>query len=128
MIRRPPRSTLFPYTTLFRSARVGRPGEAFPLVLQTLATFRVSVAGSAVGLAQAALDEAVAHTTSREQFGSTLARLGPMPQMLGTSWMEVEQARLMTYAAATRAAADPLGALHWSSRSEERRVGEEGRS
>src|SRR5205823_7344155 len=25
MIRRPPRSTLFPYTTLFRSARPGRP-------------------------------------------------------------------------------------------------------
>ncbi len=95
--------------------RVGQPGQAFPLVLQTLATFRVSVAGSAVGLAQAALDEAVSHTTTREQFGSTLARLGPMPQMLGSCWMEVEQARLMTYAAATRAAADPLGALHWSS-------------
>jgi acyl-CoA dehydrogenase len=29
--------------------------------------------------------------------------------------MEIEQARLLTYAAATRAAADPLGALHWSS-------------
>src|SRR5690348_17548867 len=26
MIRRPPRSTLFPYTTLFRSCRRGRPG------------------------------------------------------------------------------------------------------
>src|SRR2546427_7042209 len=26
MIRRPPRSTLFPYTTLFRSGRVARPG------------------------------------------------------------------------------------------------------
>src|SRR5437867_9489388 len=25
MIRRPPRSTLFPYTTLFRSSRAGRP-------------------------------------------------------------------------------------------------------
>src|SRR2546427_1665530 len=25
MIRRPPRSTLFPYTTLFRSSRVARP-------------------------------------------------------------------------------------------------------
>jgi acyl-CoA dehydrogenase len=96
-------------------SRVGQPGQAFPMVLQTLATFRVSVAGSAVGLAQAALDEAVAHTTGREQFGSTLARLGPMPQMLGTCWMEIEQARLLTYAAATRAAADPLGALHWSS-------------
>ncbi len=95
--------------------RVGNPGEAFPLVLQTLATFRVSVAGSAVGLATAALDEAVSHTTGREQFGSPLARLGPIPQMLGTSWMEVEQARLLTYAAATRAAADPLAALDWSS-------------
>src|SRR2546427_3493704 len=27
MIRRPPRSTLFPYTTLFRSARVGQSGR-----------------------------------------------------------------------------------------------------
>src|SRR4051794_7671415 len=96
-------------------SRVGEPGQAFPLVLQTLATFRVSVAGSAVGLATAALAEAVAHTTGREQFGSTLARLGPIPQMLGSSWMEVEQARLLTYAAAPRAAADPLGALDWSS-------------
>ncbi len=96
-------------------SRVGLPGQAFPMVLQTLATFRVSVAGSAVGLAQAALDEAVRHTTGRSQFGSTLARLGPIPQMLGTCWMEIEQARLLTYAAATRAAADPLGALNWSS-------------
>src|SRR3712207_8073521 len=31
MIRRPPRSTLFPYTTLFRSEGVGRAGEAGPL-------------------------------------------------------------------------------------------------
>src|SRR5258705_4200454 len=27
MIRRPPRSTLFPYTTLFRSNRIRRPSE-----------------------------------------------------------------------------------------------------
>src|SRR2546425_8539516 len=30
MIRRPPRSTLFPYTTLFRSPAAPRPGSAFP--------------------------------------------------------------------------------------------------
>src|SRR2546422_9368659 len=29
MIRRPPRSTLFPYTTLFRSRRVGRGASAW---------------------------------------------------------------------------------------------------
>src|SRR5438874_9723330 len=32
MIRRPPRSTLFPYTTLFRSAGVGRSGRLGRLV------------------------------------------------------------------------------------------------
>lgn len=97
------------------SHRVGAPGEAFKLVLATLATFRVSVAGAAVGLAQAALDEAVRHTTGRRQFGSALAELGPIPQLLGTSWLEIEQARLLTYQAASRAAADPLGNLHLSS-------------
>src|SRR2546422_8227096 len=30
MIRRPPRSTLFPYTTLFRSDRVAQPGRHQP--------------------------------------------------------------------------------------------------
>src|SRR5260221_13139444 len=30
MIRRPPRSTLFPYTTLFRSLRVGSSSETSP--------------------------------------------------------------------------------------------------
>src|SRR3712207_8855070 len=30
MIRRPPRSTLFPYTTLFRSAVIGKPLVGFP--------------------------------------------------------------------------------------------------
>src|SRR3712207_8619430 len=33
MIRRPPRSTLFPYTTLFRSRRCGLPSEDLPPVL-----------------------------------------------------------------------------------------------
>src|SRR5438309_7712343 len=41
MIRRPPRSTLFPYTTLFRSKDTGRPEdilEANQLVLKDLKT------------------------------------------------------------------------------------------
>src|SRR5437899_8927252 len=33
MIRRPPRSTLFPYTTLFRSLRYGPPGQEKPGLL-----------------------------------------------------------------------------------------------
>src|SRR2546430_17221460 len=34
MIRRPPRSTLFPYTTLFRSLTEGLPGRAQPAVAE----------------------------------------------------------------------------------------------
>src|SRR5258708_24033512 len=37
MIRRPPRSTLFPYTTLFRSAGIGEHGAVAAAVEQRLA-------------------------------------------------------------------------------------------
>lgn len=97
------------------SHRLGVPGKGFSLVLATLATFRVSVAGAAVGTAQAALDEALAHTTTREQFGMPLARLGPVAQKLAMSWTEIEMARAFTYQVARAAAADPLGNLHLSS-------------
>ena len=95
--------------------RIGEPGGGFPLMLSTLATFRVSVAGAALGLAQSALNEAVAHTSSREQFGTPLARLGPVPTMLAQSWVDIEQARSLTYRAAAAAARDPLANLDLSS-------------
>jgi acyl-CoA dehydrogenase len=96
-------------------ARLGDAGTGMDLVLATLGVFRVSVAGAAVGLAQAALDEAVRHTKSREQFGRPLARLGPVAQMLADCWTEIEMARLLTYRAATLARTDPAATLHHSS-------------
>jgi acyl-CoA dehydrogenase len=66
--------------------RIGEPGQGFKLMLSTLATFRVSVAGAAVGVAQAALDEAVRYTAGRTQFGVPLARLGQIPSQLALSW------------------------------------------
>ncbi|HEY3260318.1 MAG TPA: acyl-CoA dehydrogenase [Pseudonocardiaceae bacterium] len=95
--------------------RIGEPGQGFRLALATLATFRVSVAGAAVGLAESALREAVRHAAGRQQFGVPLARLGPVPSLLALSWTDVEMARAMTYRAAAAAAKDPLAALHLSS-------------
>jgi acyl-CoA dehydrogenase len=95
--------------------RLGDPGKGFALMLATLATFRVSVAGAAVGVAQAALDEALRHTSGREQFGVPLARLGPVPSLLALSWTEIEMARSMTYRAAAAAARDPYANLNLSS-------------
>src|SRR3712207_7378755 len=50
MIRRPPRSTLFPYTTLFRSARAAAPPRLTdaPAVPKTLVTGGNGFVGSAV--------------------------------------------------------------------------------
>ncbi|MEW2354440.1 acyl-CoA dehydrogenase [Spirillospora sp. NPDC029432] len=95
--------------------RLGVPGKAFSLMLQTLAVFRVTVAGSAVGLGQAALDEALAHVTTREQFGKPLIDLGAVSQNVALSWTEVESARAITYRAAALAQSDPLGHLDYSS-------------
>ena len=106
---------LFRDVRLPLSARLGPPGGGFDLVLATLATFRISVAGTAVGLAEAALHEAVRHAREREQFGRPLLRLGPVAQLLADSWADVEMARLLAYDTARRARENPLAELDRSS-------------
>lgn len=95
--------------------RLGASGSGLELVLATLAVFRVSVAGAAIGLADAALREATRHAVDREQFGRPLARLGAVSALLADSWVDLEQARLLTYRAAERAQIDPAASLHESS-------------
>lgn len=106
---------IFDQVRVAADARLGAAGDGFNLVLATLGVFRVSVAGAAVGLAQAALEEAVRHTRNRIQFGRPLNRLGPVAQMLADCWTEIEMARLLTYRAAYLAGSDAAGNLHYSS-------------
>jgi acyl-CoA dehydrogenase len=95
--------------------RIGRAGKGMSQVLSTLATFRVSVAGAAVGLAQAALDEAVRHCDARESFGVRMSRLGSIPHELARAWIDIEMARTFAYRAAAAAGSDPLASLSLSS-------------
>ena len=97
------------------SFRLGVPGQAFNLTLQALAVFRVSVAGASVGLAQAALDEALAHARVREHSNRPLIQVGAVSQSLASSWVDIEAARSITYRAASLARTDPFGNLHMSS-------------
>jgi acyl-CoA dehydrogenase len=106
---------IFDDVVLPPEARLGDSGQGFDLVLSTLSVFRVSVAGAAVGLAQAALEEATRHARTREQFGRPLARLGPVAGLLADSWAEVAAARLLTYQVAQLAGTDPLAHLEHSS-------------
>ncbi|WP_225735686.1 acyl-CoA dehydrogenase family protein [Gulosibacter chungangensis] len=88
--------------------RLGETGKAFSLMLQVLAVFRATVAGASLGIGRAALEEALKHTQTREQFGKPLLNLGAVSQKLALSWAELEAARALTYSAAAQAAAAPL--------------------
>jgi acyl-CoA dehydrogenase len=99
----------FDNVLLPESARIGAAGDGMKHVLATLGVFRISVGGAAIGLAQAALEEAVRHTRTREQFGRPLNRLGPVAAMLADSWTEIEMARLLVYRAAMMARDEPPG-------------------
>ena len=96
-------------------ACLGEGGDGLNLVLATLSVFRASVAGAAVGLAEAALEEAVRHTKQRKQFGRPLITLGPVAQMLADCWTEIEMARLITYKAAYLAGKHALQSVNYSS-------------
>ena len=97
------------------AARLGEAGTGFRHVLATLAVFRISVAGAAVGLMEGAIEEAVRHTRHREQFGRPLIKLGPVATLLADAKADLESTRLLTYQTAERAIEDPAATLDRSS-------------
>lgn len=82
------------------SARVGAVGEGFALAMRTLDAFRVSVGAAAVGMARRALDEALAHVTSRVQFGKPLAEQPLVAAHLADCAVDLDAARLLVLRAA----------------------------
>ena len=80
--------------------RLGAEGEGFKLAMRTLDVFRTSVAGAAVGFAQRALDEALAHAANRALFGKTLADFQLTQAALADMATGIDAARLLTYRAA----------------------------
>jgi len=81
-------------------ARLGDEGGGFRLAMQTLDTFRVSVGAAAVGMAQRALDEAIAHVRARTQFGKPLAQQQMVQGYLADMATELDAARLLVLRAA----------------------------
>jgi alkylation response protein AidB-like acyl-CoA dehydrogenase len=81
---------------------IGAEGTGFATAMRALDHSRVTVAAQAVGIAQGALDLAVAYAREREQFGQAIANFQGIQFLLADMSMRVESARLMTYAAAAR--------------------------
>jgi alkylation response protein AidB-like acyl-CoA dehydrogenase len=79
---------------------LGRENEGFKQFLTTLDAGRVAISAMAVGLAQGALDRAIAYAQEREQFGRSIAEFQAIQWMLADSATELDAARLMVQRAA----------------------------
>jgi alkylation response protein AidB-like acyl-CoA dehydrogenase len=79
---------------------LGPRGMGFKQFLQTLDGGRISVAAMGVGLAQGALDEALAYAKERHAFGKPIAKYQAIQMKLADLSTEIEAARLLTYKAA----------------------------
>jgi alkylation response protein AidB-like acyl-CoA dehydrogenase len=80
---------------------LGEVDHGFRVAMETLDLFRPSVGAFAVGMAQAALDAAVAHAAGREAFGRPLAELQAVGHQLAEVATRVQASRLLVYDAAT---------------------------
>lgn len=82
--------------------RIGDEGAGFGIALQALDSGRLGVAAVATGLAQAALDAAVAYAVQREQFGTAIIKHEGLGFMLADMEAAVEAARSLYLTAALR--------------------------
>ena len=76
---------------------LGRRGEGFKQFLQVLDGGRIGVAAMGVGLAQGALDEALAYAKERQAFGQSISRFQAIQAKLADMSAEIEAARLLVY-------------------------------
>jgi alkylation response protein AidB-like acyl-CoA dehydrogenase len=81
---------------------VGAEGDGLKLALTALNSGRLGIAACSVGLAQTALDEAVAYAKQRTQFGRPIIEFQGMEFLLADMAAAVESARAMYLDAARR--------------------------
>lgn len=79
---------------------IGEENEGFKIALAILDFGRIGVGAQAIGIAQAAFDEAVKYSKTREQFGEPIANFQAIQFKLADMAMQIEAARLLVYQAA----------------------------
>lgn len=79
---------------------LGPRGAGFKQFLHILDIGRIGVAAMGVGLAQGALDQALAYARERRAFGQPISRFQAIQGKLADMATEIEAARLLTYRAA----------------------------
>jgi alkylation response protein AidB-like acyl-CoA dehydrogenase len=82
--------------------RLGEEGEGFRIAMRALDSGRIGISAQAVGLAQGALDDAVAYAKERKQFGKPIAELQAIQNKIADMAVKIRAARWMTWKAAAR--------------------------
>jgi alkylation response protein AidB-like acyl-CoA dehydrogenase len=80
--------------------RLGEEGQGFAIALSALDSGRLGIAACAIGVAQAALDEAVAYATGRQQFGRPISDFQGLRFMLADMATQTEAGRALYLSAA----------------------------
>lgn len=80
--------------------RLGEEGDGFKVAMATLDGGRIGIAAQAVGIAQAAMEEALSYSQQRKQFGQSLSSFQAIQFYLADMATELDAARLLTWKAA----------------------------
>jgi butyryl-CoA dehydrogenase len=80
--------------------RLGGEGDGFKVAMQTLDGGRIGIAAQALGIAQAAYEEAVAYAKERKAFGQPITQFQAIQFMLADMATEIDAARLLIWRAA----------------------------
>jgi butyryl-CoA dehydrogenase len=81
-------------------ALLGEPGQGFRIAMRALEGGRVAIAAQALGVGQAALDEALAYARTREAFGQPIGNFQAVQFQLADLATDLEAARMLMWKAA----------------------------
>lgn len=81
--------------------RLGEEGQGFKIAMHTLDRGRIGIAAQALGIAQAAFEEAIRYSREREQFDQKIGSFQAIQWKLADMATQIDAARLLTYRAAT---------------------------
>jgi alkylation response protein AidB-like acyl-CoA dehydrogenase len=93
---------------------VGAEGQGFEIAMRTLDRSRPGIAAQAVGIAQGALETAVAYARDRRQFGRPIGEFQMVAAMLADMDAATESARQLLYTACIEVEAGSPDASRWS--------------
>lgn len=76
---------------------LGSEGDGFKICMNTLDVSRIDIGAQAVGIAQAALDEAIKYSKERKAFGQPISNFEMIQSMIAEMASEIQAARLLVH-------------------------------